>query len=86
MLIGLRELQHRHSPSRWEDLAYRLWKEVLRRPVLYRVALGTARLVLRMIARDGWIRRLPGAGGAWTQSRDFPAPAPRSFRDQWKSL
>src|SRR5437588_2926080 len=60
MLIGLRELQHHAKPNRWEGLAYRLWQEVLRRPILYRLALRCARLVLRPLAKDGWLQRLPG--------------------------
>jgi L-lactate dehydrogenase complex protein LldF len=86
MLIGLRELQHHDKPSRWEELAYRLWALVLRRPFLYRLALGLARLVLRPLAKDGWLRRLPGPGAGWTAVRDFPAPAARSFRALWKDL
>jgi L-lactate dehydrogenase complex protein LldF len=99
MLIGLRELQHhaqpdaartkasavRHTVS-WERLAYRAWKEVLRRPWLYRMALRAARWLTWPLAKDGWLRRLPGPGAAWTQARDFPAPARRSFREQWKKL
>jgi L-lactate dehydrogenase complex protein LldF len=86
MLIGLRELQHHGRPSRWEALAYRLWQAVLRRPWLYRLALRCARLVLRPLAKDGWLRRLPGPGAGWTAARDFPAPAARSFRERWKEL
>jgi L-lactate dehydrogenase complex protein LldF len=87
MLIGLRELQH-HEParSRGERLAYWLWKEMLRRPWLYRTALRLARVLLRPLARDGWLRRLPGPGAGWTAVRDFPAPAPRSFRERWRQL
>jgi L-lactate dehydrogenase complex protein LldF len=88
MLVGLRELQQ-HTPgakSRWERLAYRVAGAVLARPWLYKLALGLARLVLRPWARDGWLRRLPGPGAAWTQARDFPAPAARSFRARWKEL
>jgi L-lactate dehydrogenase complex protein LldF len=87
MLIGLRELQHHEKgKSRWEQLAYRLSAAVLRRPWLYRLALRGARLLLRPLAREGWLRRLPGAGAAWTATRDFPAPAAQSFREQWRSL
>jgi L-lactate dehydrogenase complex protein LldF len=86
MLIGLRELQHHLKPSRWEALAYRLWSALLRRPWLYRLATGAARLFLRPLARGGWLRHLAGPGAAWTASRDFPAPAARSFRDRWREL
>ena len=84
MLIGLRELQHHPgSKSRWEKLAYRLVGAVLRRPWLYRLTVKVARLVLRPLARGGWLRRLPGPGAGWTSARDFPAPARRSFREMW---
>jgi len=94
MLIGLRELQH-HKESRgkgrkrsvpWERLMYWASKEVLRRPWLYRLSLRLARWVLRPLGRDGWLQRLPGTGAGWTAARDFPAPAGRSFREQWREL
>ncbi|HEY7327354.1 MAG TPA: LutB/LldF family L-lactate oxidation iron-sulfur protein [Gemmataceae bacterium] len=87
MLIGLRELQtHEKGKSRLEKWAYQLSATVLRRPWLYRLALRCARLVLRPLARNGWLRRLPGPGAAWTSARDFPAPAVRSFRERWPTL
>jgi L-lactate dehydrogenase complex protein LldF len=84
MLIGLRELQHHGRPKPLEKLAYRVWMHVLRRPRLYRWASWAARLVLRTMARDGWLNKLPGSGAGWTAARDFPAPAARSFREQWQ--
>jgi L-lactate dehydrogenase complex protein LldF len=87
LLVGLRELQH-HGRGRKirERAAYWLWKEVARRPWLYRLALRAARLALRPWAKHGWLSRLPGPGGGWTAARDFPAPAARSFRERWKDL
>jgi L-lactate dehydrogenase complex protein LldF len=86
MLIGLREAQHEATKSRWEAFAYGLWRRLLQRPALYRLASRLARFCLRPFAKDGWLKRLPGPGGNWTAARDFPAPAARSFRDQWEDL
>jgi L-lactate dehydrogenase complex protein LldF len=84
MLIGLRELQHKHRPSWWENLAYGLWRRILRSPGLYRWAVRLARWFLRGRTDNGWLAKLPGQGAGWTSSRDFPAPANRSFREWWK--
>src|SRR6202040_3615579 len=75
MLIGLREVQHRHKKRLGETLAYAAWKQVLLRPWLYRLALWASRWLVRPLAKDGWLNRLPGPGANWTASRDFPAPA-----------
>jgi L-lactate dehydrogenase complex protein LldF len=95
MLIGLRELQHHKAEAQgkgrkrsipWERLMYWASKEVLRRPWLYRLSLRLARWVLRPLGHDGWLKHLPGPGGAWTAARDFPAPARRPFREMWREL
>src|SRR5205823_2239967 len=73
MLIGLRELQH-HRPRKGhllEKLTYRLAREVLSRPWLYRLALRMSRFFLRLRAKDGWLKKMPGAGAGWTGVRDF---------------
>jgi L-lactate dehydrogenase complex protein LldF len=84
MLIGLRELEHRHKKRAGEKFAYALWKQVLLRPWLYRLVLGASRLLLRPMSRENWLSRLPGPGAHWTAARDFPAPAARSFRQHWR--
>jgi L-lactate dehydrogenase complex protein LldF len=86
MLLGLRELEHRHQPARLERMAYAFWHQILCRPWLYRLALRLARWMLRPLSRDGWLRWLPGPGSGWTRVRDFPAPARKSFRQHWAEL
>jgi L-lactate dehydrogenase complex protein LldF len=87
MLIQLREQLH-HEPGRagrLEQLAYALWARSLRSPRLYRLGTWLATRGLGRFKQGRWLRRLPGALAGWTASRDFPAPAPRRFRDWWKS-
>ncbi|NHF72701.1 LutB/LldF family L-lactate oxidation iron-sulfur protein [Paracoccus xiamenensis] len=59
-----------------------LWGFAACRPRLYRMGTRMALPVLRLFGR-GWIRKLPLAGG-WTATRDLPAPAARSFMDQYE--
>jgi L-lactate dehydrogenase complex protein LldF len=58
---------------------------VAARPAWYRAATRAARTATAILARDGWVRRLPGPLGGWTGSRDFPAFARKSFVEQWAS-
>ena len=53
-------------------------------PIRYRVTQRGMRIFLRLLAKDGWVRRLPPPAGAWTQLRDLPLPNKRLFRDIWK--
>jgi L-lactate dehydrogenase complex protein LldF len=86
MLIGLRELQHEHQRSHGEEWVYRLWRMVLQRPWLYRVMTRLARWTLRLRGKGGWLSKLPGPAAGWTQTRDFPIPARRSFRSGWRKM
>jgi L-lactate dehydrogenase complex protein LldF len=50
----------------------------------YERAQRLGRAASRPFARDGLIARLPGLG-AWTDTRDLPAPPRLSFREWWSS-
>ena len=87
LLIKLREQLHDEpgQVGRMESLAYRLSALAMRRPLLYRLGTWLAtRTIGRWKRQSGWIRKMPGGLGGWTEKRDFPAPAPERFRDWWR--
>ena len=78
----LREQAFERRLRPWrERAALRAWAWVARRPRLYAAASRVGVRALRMLAGgDGMIRRLP-FGRGWTDGRDMPAPAGRTFRE-----
>ncbi len=61
-----------------------LWSFLATRPALYRVASSAGIRAMRLFSRAGWVRSMPFAGG-WTAYRDLPAPAARTFMEQYRS-
>ncbi len=87
MLVKLREdLQNAPEQKRWlESLAYGFWARTLRSPFFYRLGTWLATRTLGFwMHKSRWLRWLPLKIGNWTKTRDFPAPAPRRFRDWWQ--
>jgi L-lactate dehydrogenase complex protein LldF len=56
---------------------------VLSSPRLLAAAQRAASRGSKLVARSGWIRRLPPPLSGWTETRDAPAPSPESFRAWW---
>jgi len=84
-LINLRrDIQEKHLNSRIERAIYRLWAWGIKSPLLYSVICGLQKLDLRRRARKtGWVQRLPAVAAGWTQVRDMPAPAKKTFHQMW---
>ena len=61
-----------------------IWAWTARRPALYRIASSVGVRAMRWFGRQGWIRSMPLAGG-WTEHRDFPAPAKRTFMELYRA-
>jgi L-lactate dehydrogenase complex protein LldF len=73
----------RHLTPRPARLALKLWAFFARRPALYHFGAGLKMPILAACAgRKGRLRALPLAG-AWTRTRDFPAPQGRTFQSLW---
>lgn len=70
-----------------ERTAIRLWAWAMRRPWAYALAARLARYGQRFFARQGWIPRVPVfPASRWTEGRDLPALAPKSFRERWEEI
>ena len=70
-----------------ERTAMRLWAWAMERPWAYALGSRLARLGQQLFARQGWIQRVPFFPlSRWTEGRDLPALAPKSFRERWKEI
>ncbi len=68
-----------------EKWVMRLFSWVMGSERRYRLGLRIAYWFSRPFVRGGVMRRPPGLS-SWSRSRNFPAPARKSFRDRWKRL
>ncbi|HLL88746.1 MAG TPA: 4Fe-4S dicluster domain-containing protein, partial [Tepidisphaeraceae bacterium] len=86
-LINLRrDIVKRHINGWLERTVYRTWAAGLKSPFVYAAIGNFQKWDLRRRARkgNGWIRNLPVPAAGWTQVRDMPAPAKRTFHQMWK--
>ena len=70
-------------PSRMEKWVVRAWAASMKSRRAYSTVTGFARHVQRPLLKGGHFRWLPPFFKGWTEHRDFPALAPRSFRQVW---
>jgi L-lactate dehydrogenase complex protein LldF len=92
LLLHLRSEAQEHAPPRKETLPserfmFRMWAWVMRRPAVYALGSRMARWGQGLLARQGWIRKIPVyPASQWTLARDFPALAKQTFHERWKKL
>ena len=85
LLLELRDESVRAGRSpRWLRWGMRAYRMVATSPARFRWASRLAAWGSRLLARRGWIRRLPPPLSAWTDHRDFPAFAAKTFSQQWR--
>jgi len=58
----------------------------MKSPLLYGLIVKAQKFDLRRRARKqgGWITKLPKVASGWTQIRDMPPPAAKSFHQVWR--
>ena len=85
-LINLRrDISQQHLNSPIERMVYRLWAWALRSPFLYATIGTLQKWDLRRRAKgSGWVAEMPSIAAGWTQVRDMPAPAAKTFHQRWK--
>jgi L-lactate dehydrogenase complex protein LldF len=69
---------------RYLKFGLRMYRWAGTHPALFKLGAKLAAFGSRLIASHGWIKKLPGPLSPWTQSRDFPVFAKRSFSAQLK--
>ena len=85
-LINLRrDINQQHLNSPIERLVYRVWAWAMRSPFLYATIGTLQKWDLRRRAKgSGWIAKMPSIAAGWTQVRDMPAPAGKTFHHWWR--
>ncbi|MDP9175268.1 MAG: LutB/LldF family L-lactate oxidation iron-sulfur protein [Planctomycetota bacterium] len=80
-----RDIVARHLNSKIERLIYRIWAWGMKSPFIYNTIGAMQKFDLRRRAKKtGWIKKMPSIASGWTQIRDMPAPAARTFHQLWK--
>ena len=85
LLLKLRNRQVQEGVrGRGERLAFKGFENTMKSPALYKISGKMGRVAQRPLKQDGSVRPLPGPLGAWTDTRELPPLAEKSFRDLWK--
>jgi L-lactate dehydrogenase complex protein LldF len=85
MLLKLRDEATRagQAPA-WLRFGIQGYRLAVARPSLYRLGGRLAGWGSQILAQNGWFSRLPGPLARWTEQRDFPAFAKKSFHQRWR--
>ena len=87
MLIELRQhIGEEKVAPRTERVVFRVFRRLAMSPAAFALSARIGRLLQRPFARAGRLRRLPLFLGRWTDARDLPPVAARTFRERWKDL
>ncbi len=85
LLLKLRDRQVEEGlVGKAQATAFKAFENAMRSPALYKISGKAGRVVQKPLLRSGSIRSLTGPMSSWTDSRDLPPLAEKSFRELWK--
>ncbi len=85
LLLKLRNRQVREGMAgKAQTAAFKVFENTMKSPALYNISGKLGRAAQKPLLKDGSVRPLPGPLRGWTDSRDLPPLAPKSFRELWK--
>ncbi len=85
LLLKLRNRQVEEGiVGRAQSLMFKGFEKTMRSPAAYRAGVKIGRLAQKPAVKDGSIRPMPGPTSGWTDTRDLPPLAEKSFREMWK--
>ncbi len=85
LLLKLRNQQVEEGVAgKAQELAFKGFESTMKSPTLYNISTKVGRLAQKPLERNGSLRPIPGPLSAWTDTRDLPPLAPKSFRELWK--
>ena len=62
-----------------ERLTWKAWRQGMMSRSRFEAGSSVGKIVSAPLKRDGWIKKMPPPISGWTDSRDFPAPATKTF-------
>ena len=85
LLLKLRNRQVEEGlTSKPQRAAFKVFENTMKRPALYKLSGRASRAAQKPLLRDGLVRPIPGPMSEWTNSRDLPPLAKKSFRELWR--
>jgi L-lactate dehydrogenase complex protein LldF len=85
LLLKLRNRQvERGLVGKAQEIAFKGFENTMKSPVLYKISTRAGRIAQKPLLREGSVRPVLGPMSAWTNSRDLPPLAKKSFREFWK--
>ena len=85
MLLALRaETVRSGKANPWVRIVFWLYRIAATKPRLFRCGVSVVRQLTRMFFVNGWLLRLPSPLPSWTQSREFPVIASRTFSEEMR--